>query len=109
MSVDWEKIFLTRKVYMYPKYLTKNKSNTSYYYISYIPKDLLCLFDGKIRFRISMKCGNKVISKKICLHLNQITKQLYQLIRMGKSLTIDEMKRILQKEVEKSFPAGSAR
>ena len=36
------------------------------------------------------------------MHLNQITKQLYQLIRMGKSLTIDEMKRILQKEVEKS-------
>ena len=102
MSVDWEKTFLTRKVYMYPKYLTKNKSNTSYYYISYIPKDLLCLFDGKIRFRISLKCGNKVISKKICLHRNQITKQLDQLIRMGKSLTIDEMKRILQKEVEKS-------
>ena len=53
-------------------------------------------------FRISLRCGNKVISKKICLYLNKHTQILYEQIRMGKSLTIDEMKRILQKEIEKS-------
>jgi integrase len=87
---------------MYPHYLYKNKSNTSFFFRCYIPKDLLHLYDGKKMFRISLKCGNKVISKKICLYLYQQTQILYEQIRMGKSLTIDEMKRILHKEIEKS-------
>jgi len=53
-------------------------------------------------FRISLRCGNKVISKKICLHLNKQIETIYEQIRMGQSLTIDEMKRILKKEIEKS-------
>ena len=87
---------------MYPQYLYKNKSNTSYYFGSYIPLDLLHLYDGRKMFRISLRCGNKVISKKICLYLYQETQILYEQIRMGKSLSIDEMKRILKKEIEKS-------
>ena len=87
---------------MSPHYLYKNKYNTSYYFGSYIPLDLLHLFDGRIKFLLSLKCGNKVISKKICLYLNQQTQILYEQIRMGKSLSIDEMKRILHNEVEKS-------
>jgi len=87
---------------MYPQYLSKNNSNTSFFFRSYIPKDLLHLYDGRKMFRISLRCGNKVISKKICLYLNKQTQILYEQIRMGKSLTIDEMKRILQKEIEKS-------
>ena len=88
---------------MYPKYLTKNKSNTSYYFVSYIPKDLLYLFDDRKRFRISLRCGNKVISKKISQYLNQHTKYLYNNIRMGKNLTIVEIKEILKVEVRKQF------
>ena len=53
-------------------------------------------------FRISLGCGNKVESKKICLYLNQQIQIIYEQIRMGKSLTTDEMKRILSKEIEKS-------
>jgi len=87
---------------MYPQYLYKNKSNTSYYFGSYIPLDLLHLYQGRKMFRISLRCGNKVISKKICLYLFQQTEILYDQIRMGKSLSIDEMKRILKKEIEKS-------
>ena len=87
---------------MSPHYLYKNKYNTSYYFGSYIPLDLLHLFDGRIKFLLSLKCGNKVISKKICLYLNKQTQILYEQIRMGKSLSIDEMKRILKKEIEKS-------
>jgi len=87
---------------MSPHYLYKNKTNTSYYFGSYIPLDLRHLFDGRIKFLLSLKCGNKVISKKICLYLFQQTEILYDQIRMGKSLSIDEMKRILKKEIEKS-------
>ena len=88
--------------FMYPHYLYKNKSNTSYFFLSYIPLDLRHLYGGRKLFRISLKCGNKVISKKICLYLYQQTQTLYEQIRMGKSLSIDEMKRILKKEIEKS-------
>ena len=87
---------------MYPQYLYKNNSNTSFFFRSYIPKDLLHSFEGRKMFRISLKCGNKVISKKICLYLYQQTQILYEQIRMGKTLTIDEMKRILHIEIEKS-------
>ena len=87
---------------MYPQNLYKNKSNNSYYFGSYIPRDLRHLYGGRKMFRISLRCGNKVISKKICLYLNKLTKQLYEQIRMGKTLTIDEMKRILHSEIEKS-------
>jgi len=92
----------TKGLKMSPHYLYKNKSNTSYYFGSYIPLDLLHLFDGRIKFLLSLKCGNKVISKKICLYLNKQTQIIYEQIRMGKSLSIDEMKRILKKEIEKS-------
>ena len=88
--------------FMYPHYLYKNKSNTSYFFLSYIPLDIRHLFDGRIKFLLSLKCGNKVISKKICLYLNKQTQILYEQIRMGKSLSIPEMKRILKKEIEKS-------
>ena len=87
---------------MYPHYLYKNKSNTSYFFLSYIPLDIRHLFDGRIKFLLSLKCCNKVISKKICLYLNKQTQIIYEQIRMGKSLSIDEMKRILKKEIEKS-------
>jgi len=88
---------------MSPHYLYKNKSNTSYYFGSYIPLDLLHLFDGRIKFLLSLKCGNKVISKKICLYLFQQTEILYDQIRMGKSLSIDDIKEILRIEVRKQI------
>jgi len=84
------------------KYLVKNPSNSSFFFRSYIPKDLRDLYQGKNSFRVSIKCGNKNDSKKICKHLNKVIKGLYREIRMGKILTIEEMKRILSKEIEKS-------
>ena len=89
--------------FMYPVYLTKNKTNTSYYFLSYIPLHLRHLYDGRIKFRISIKCGNKVISKKICMYLKQKTQILYDQIIMGKSLTIDDIKEILRIEVRKQI------
>ena len=84
------------------KYLVKNPSNSSFFFRSYIPHDLRDLYQGKNSFRVSIKCGNKNESKKICKHLNEVIKSLYREIRMGKILTIEEMKRILSKEIEKS-------
>ena len=78
------------------------KVNTYYYFRSWIPLDLQHLYQGRKMFRISLGCGNKVESKKICLYLNQQIQIIYEQIRMGKSLTIDVMKRILKKEVETS-------
>ena len=83
-------------------YLYKKNSTSSYFFCSCIPLDLQHLFGGKIKFRISLNCGSKVLSKKICLFLNKRTQILYEQMRMGQSLTIDEMKRILKKEIEKS-------
>jgi len=88
---------------MYPQYLYKNKTNTSYFFGSSIPLDLRHLFDGRKMFRISLRCGNKVISKKICLYLYQETQILYEQIRMGKSLSIDDIKEILRIEVRKQI------
>ena len=88
---------------MYPQYLYKNKSNTSYFFGSSIPLDLRHLYDGRKMFRISLRCGNKVISKKICLYLFQETEILYDQIRMGKSLSIDDIKEILRIEVRKQI------
>ena len=87
---------------MFPQYLYKNHSNTSYFFGSWIPLDLQHLYQGRKMFRISLGCGNKVQSKKLCLCLNKQIETIYEQIRMGKSLTIDEMKRILKKEIEKS-------
>ena len=87
---------------MLPQYLYKNHTNTSFYFGSYIPLDLQHLYQGRKMFRISLKCCNKVQSKRICLHLNKKIKTTYEQIRMGKPLSIYEIKRILNKEVEKS-------
>ena len=88
---------------MLPQYLSKNNSNTSFFFRSYIPKDLLHLYDGRKMFRISLRCGNKVISKKLCLYLFKQTEILYDQIRMGKSLSIDDIKEILRIEVRKQI------
>ncbi len=87
---------------MFPQYLVKNPSNTSFFFRTIIPLDIRDLFGGIKEFRVSLKCVSKVESKKICLHLNNRVETIYEQIRMGKSLTIDEMKRILKKEIEKS-------
>ena len=88
---------------MLPQYLSKNNSNTSFFFRSYIPKDLLHLYDGRKMFRISLRCGNKVISKKLCLYLFKQTEIIYDQIRMGKSLSIDDIKEILRIEVRKQI------
>ena len=88
---------------MFPQYLYKNNSTSSFFFCSYIPLDLRHLYDGRIKFRISLRCGNKVISKKICLYLYQQTQILYEQIRMGKSLTINDIKEILRIEVRKQI------
>ena len=77
---------------MFPQYLVKNPSNTSFFFRTIIPLDIRDLFGGIKEFRVYLKCVSKVESKKICLYLNKQIQIIYEQIRMGKSLTIDEMR-----------------
>ena len=80
----------------------KTPLNSSFFCRTFIPFDIRDLFGGTIEFRVSLKCVSKVESKKVCLQLNKQIETIYKQIRMGKSLTIEEMKRMLKKEIEKS-------
>ena len=86
---------------------TKYSFSSSFFFRSYIPLDLQYLHQSRNQFRISLKRGNKVESKKICLYLNKQIESHYEQIRMGKLLTIEVMKRILKKEIEKSSKHSS--
>ena len=67
-----------------------------------IPKTLQSHFKRK-QFKISLKSGNYKDSKRLSLYLNDVIKEIYQDIRMGKKkLTIEEVKSILKIEVDKS-------
>ena len=88
---------------MFPQYLVKNPSNSSFFFRTIIPLDIRNLFGGIKEFRVSLKCVSKVESKKICLHLNNRVETIYAQIRMGKSLTIDDIKEILRVEVRKQI------
>ena len=67
-----------------------------------IPKTLQSHFKRK-QFKISLKSGNYKDSKRLSLYLNDVIKEIYQDIRMGKKkLKIEEVKSILEIEVDKS-------
>jgi integrase len=87
---------------MSPNYLVRNPSNSSFYFRTVIPVDLQTHFGGKIEFRITLNSGNRSQSKKVCQYLGQVTEHLYHEVRMGKTLTIEEMKSILRRELERA-------
>ena len=65
------------------------------------------MFGGIIEFRVSLKRVSKVEYQKVCLQLNKQIETIYKQVRKGKSLTIEEMKRMLKKEIEKSKKQSS--
>ena len=80
------------------------KSGDTYYFRSYIPKDLIDHFDGLREFRISLKCAIKSRSVKITRVLSKIVSKIYEEIRQGiKSLEIEEIKGILRIEIRKQI------
>ena len=80
------------------------KSGDTYYFRSYIPKDLIDHFDGLREFRISLKCAIKSRSVKITRVLSKIISKIYEEIRQGmKSLEIEDIKEILRTEIRKQI------
>ena len=80
------------------------KSGDTYYFRSFIPKDLIDHFGGLREFRLSLKCAIKSRSVKITRVLSKIVSKIYEEIRQGmKSLEIEDIKEILRIEIRKQI------
>ena len=80
------------------------KSKYSYLFVSYIPKDLSNHFGGRNKFRVSLKSGMFSESKRLSHSLKIVMEKIYEDIRrdMKSSLTIEDVKDILRKEIKRS-------
>ena len=80
------------------------KSGDTYYFRSFIPKDLIDHFGGLREFRLSLKSAIKSRSVKITRVLSKIVSKIYEEIRQGmKSLEIEDIKEILRIEIRKQI------
>ncbi len=80
------------------------KSQYSYLFVSYIPKDLSNHLGGKIKFRVSLKSVIFSESQRLSQSLRIVMERIYDEIRkdMKSSLTIEDVKDILRKEIKRS-------
>ena len=80
------------------------KSQYSYLFVSYIPKDLSNHFGGKNKFRVSLKSVIFSESKRLSQSLIIVMERIYDEIRrdMKSTLTIEDVKDILRKEIKRS-------
>ena len=86
------------------KLICSPNSGETYYFRSYIPKDLIEYFDGVRQFRVSLKCAIKSRSIRITKILDVKVSSLFEEIRLGmKSLDIEQIKEILRIEIRKQI------
>ena len=79
------------------------KSKYTYLFVSYIPKDLQNYFEGKTKFRVSLKSGIYIESRRLSQSLQIVMQRIYEEIKSMKSdLTLDDVKDILRKEIKRS-------
>ena len=87
-----------------PKLLSSPKSGDTFYFRSYIPKDLIPHFGGLKQFRISLKCAIKSRSTRTTKILAKTISEIYEEIRQGmKSLDVEQIKEILRIEIRKQI------
>ena len=87
--------------YLIPK---KSGSKTIFHFRSYIPQDLISNFLGIKQFQISLKNVSNKETLIVAAYLHNLTKQLFNDIRMGtKSLSLEDIREILKIEVRKSI------
>jgi len=80
------------------------RKKSSYLLRTTIPKDLVDTFGGRTRFHISLKNVSNKERLLVSIYLKNLTKELFQDIRMGmKSLGVDDIREILKVEVRKSI------
>ena len=77
----------------------KNGSKTYFHFRSFIPKDLIPVFEGRKEFQISLKHVSNVEKLMVSIYLKTLTEQLFYDVRNGKNLTIDDIKDLLKSEV----------
>ena len=84
--------------------LVHRKTGSSYLFRSYIPVDLQPQFQRK-QFQLSLRCGILTLSKFFASNLYLATQSIYSSIRENddmKKLTTEDIKQILNLELEKS-------
>ena len=87
-----------------PKLLSSPNSGDTFYFRSYVPKDLLSHFGGVKQFRISLKCTIKSRSTRTTKILAKTISEIYEEIRQGmKSLDVEQIKEILRIEIRKQI------
>ena len=79
------------------------RKKSSYLLRTTIPKDLVDTFGGRTRFHISLKDVRNKERHLVSIFLKSLTTQLFNEIRMGKTLSLDDIKEILKVEVRKSI------
>ena len=78
------------------------KSEKYRFFSCCIPKDLQSLFNNRSKFYLSINSVTNRQARLLCQSLNRITSELFAEIRAGmKSLTIEEIKKILRIEIRK--------
>ncbi len=82
----------------------KNGSKTYFHFRSFIPKDLIPVFEGRKEFQISLKDVSNKETLLVSALLQTLIAQLFYDIRKGmKTLTLEDVKEILSIEVRKSI------
>jgi len=80
------------------------RKKSSYLLRTTIPKDLVDTFGGRTRFHISLKNVSNKERLLVSIYLKNLSKELFQDIRMGmKSLSVDDIREILKVEVRRSI------
>ena len=86
----------------YPYLVARKSGRKKYYHFrSFIPKDLILKFHGRKEFQISLK--NVTNEKKliISIYLKTLTAKMFQDVRNGENITIEDIKDYLKSEVRK--------
>ena len=76
-------------------------SKTYFHFRSFIPKDLIPVFEVRKEFQISLKNVTNEKKLMISIYLKTLTEQMFHDIRNGENITIDDIKDYLKSEVRK--------
>ena len=77
----------------------KSGKKTYFHFRVRIPLDLISTFGGRKEFQISLKHVSNVEKLMVSIYLKTLTEQLFNDVRNGKNLTIDDIKDLLKSEV----------
>ena len=81
----------------------RSGKKTYFHFRSFIPKDLIPKFLGRKEFQISLKNVRNGETLVVSIYLQTLIEEIFNEIRMGKTLSLDDIKEILKVEVRKSI------